>query len=326
MTRVLLVGTASPKRVADRARQMLGTPGLELTILCCHGSGLHSAYAAMPGVEVVPLLARHRARILADLRKRRFDVVHMFWTGERAWRKMKVLALTIPSAQKKVESGDGGIFDLTWKACIRHWQFRRLHPLPSDHWSFLPDTEPDAASRRAGQRILIVQSADPLHVLRALENLRDHPQFCNPEYTLFSRNRPECLKSFSGHPMLHEIIVHSEIRSGWKHWIRLRRERFDGVVFFLTGDPSYWKIKYLPFLLGIHHKLIYNENGDCFFFSVGRWVDLIAHRMGERSRLGVQAGWAYRLRIIVLLLLKAVLLPFRFVWLLWVWVRLRCTA
>jgi hypothetical protein len=98
------------------------------------------------------------------------------------------------------------------------------------------------------------------------------------------------------------------------------------VVVFFTGDPSYWKVKYFVFLLGARLKLIFNENGDCFFFALRPWLGLLAHRMWRKSRPGFRPRWTHQLKALALLLTKLILLPFRFAWLLLVWARLRSTG
>jgi hypothetical protein len=126
--------------------------------------------------------------------------------------------------------------------------------------------------------------------------------------------------------MLERVITHSETRQAWKHLRKLRREHFDVVVVLFTGDPSYWKIKYFAFLLGARHTVIFNENDDCFFFSWGTWLSLLAYRMGARSRPGSQPQWTYRARFFAVCLVKALLFPLRFVWLVLVWLRLRSSG
>ena len=129
-----------------------------------------------------------------------------------------------------------------------------------------------------------------------------------------------------GRDLIDEIRTHTETMDSWSHLRELRKERFDGAVVFFTGDPSYWKIKYFAFFLGARHKVIFNENNDCFFFSVGPWLALIVRRLGERSRLGAGPSRLYQLRPLFFPLLKLVVFPVRFVWLLLVWLRLRLAS
>jgi hypothetical protein len=222
-----------------------------------------------------------------------------------------------------VDSGDGGSFRLTASALARFLIFRCKHPLPSDHWEFVPAP---ASAHYPGEKVLIVQSAEPPHVLQALDRLRERRLFYRPRYALFCRNKPEVVRCFRGHPMIAQLILHTETRNGWQHWRSLRRERFGGMVLFLTGDPSYWKVKCFAFLLGARTKVVFNENNDCFYFTWRAWLKHVAHRMDERSRLGYQPRWAARIGILLFLLLKSLVLPFRFLWLLGVRARLRNAA
>jgi len=174
-----------------------------------------------------------------------------------------------------------------------------------------------------GERVLILQSADPGYLLKALDQLKEKPLFTNPCYTVFCRNRPEVVRSFQGHPMLSRIWTHSEARGSWSHLRDLRRQKFDAMVLFMTGDPSYRKVKLFAFFLGVPlgHTLIFNEGLDCFFFNLDQWRTLVSYRVRERLRSPV--GEHYRTRSLMPLMLKLAILPFRFLWLLLVWLRLR---
>lgn len=327
MTRILLVETAFPQRVRMRAEAILSGcvyPSPELTILCSDNLQTARYLEQIPGAEVIPLWEHQKRRTLSDLRLRSFDVMNVFWTGEKRYRRMKRIALRIPAKVVEVDIGDGSRFRLTWKAFIRHSLFRLRHWLPTDHWQFfVPEPAPAPAPPHLGERVLIVQSAEPQHVLEALKSLNGQPLFRNARYTLFCRNRPEIVRQFDGHPMLYQVITHSESRGSFRHLLALRRERFDAVVLFLTGDPSYWKVKYFAFLVGARNKLIYNENNDCFYFSLRKWLPLVAHRFGERIDAGAQPRWTGQLRILLSLAVKLLAFPFRFAWLLLVWLRLR---
>jgi hypothetical protein len=168
-----------------------------------------------------------------------------------------------------------------------------------------------------------VQSAEPPYILRGLESLRDNPQFKDPSFTIFCRNKPEIVASFQGNHLLHRVVTHLEAQNSFQHLLALRRQRYDAVVLFLTGDPSYWKVKIFAFLLGTRRILIFNEETDCFFFNFHQWLALISHRIRVRPHPGGSSKWGYSARILVSLTLKSVIFPFRFLWLLLVWLRLR---
>jgi len=323
MTRILIVETASPGRVRRKAEEILAGGVYaepQVTILCKDDPVSAAYYGAAPGVSVV----RSQRPALRDLKNQGFDVLLAFWTGEQEYSRMKRKALRLGARRIDIDAGDGSFFRLSWKAWLRFALFRRKHPLPTDHWEFLsPPEQPAAPEHYPGEKILIIQSADPSYVLRALEKMRERPLFSNPRFVLFCRNNPEVTRHFQAHPMIAEVRTHTETRdSGW-HLRRLRRERFDGAVLFLTGDPGYWKIKCFAFLLGTRHKVIFNESGDCFHFTWRAWLSLMAHRLGERSRLGLRPRWPGRVGMLLFLALKVMVLPIRFVWLLLVWLRLR---
>jgi hypothetical protein len=177
-----------------------------------------------------------------------------------------------------------------------------------------------------GERILILQTAEPASVLRALDRLQQAPLFSKPRYTLFCRAFPEVLEQFQNHPMLYETRIHTRTHNSWNHLRSLRRENFDAVVLFLTGDPGYWKVKCFAFLLGARHKVIFNENNDCFYFKWKAWFGLLVHRMASRSKVSAHARWSSQAAVFFLVLIKILLFPFRFAWLLIVWLQLRRSA
>jgi hypothetical protein len=319
MTRILLVETASPKRICHKALQIHNEGALpepEISILCLESSV--PAFQGLPGISLYPFKNRPDGRMLKEINAGNFDVLFVFWTGEEKFRKSKWRALQLKAKETRVVAGDGNEFRLSWKAICRHALFRRKHPLPTDHREF--------AAPKEEERVLIIQSAEPPYVLKALDRLKERPLFDNPTYTIFCRNRKEIVASFSGHCMLSGILTHSEAQDSWNHLRELRRLKFDAIVLLLTGDPSYWKIKYFAPLLGVPLKrlLIFNESMDCFFFNWSQWGALLSHR--TRMQTGQRIGSSHLIRNLLSLVLKSVVLPFRFFWLLLVWLRLRCAG
>lgn len=327
MTRVLVVETASPKRVRRKVEDIVAGriyPRPETTLLCRDDPAGLETYRDLEGLQVVPLARAAERRVVRELRARRWDVVHAFWTGERGYGRMKRLALRMGARRVDIDSGDGGLFRLTWRSLPRYWMFRRRHPLPRDHWEFaVPEPAAEAVPRHAGESVLVIQSAEPEHVLRALERLDAHGVFRNPRYTLFCRDRPEVLRRFADHPSIAEVLTHAEAR-GWRgHLRRLRGAHYDALVLFFTGDPSYRKIKCFAFLLGVRCKYIFNENNDCFEFTWRAWLSFLAHRLAEQARMGSRPGRLRVAALSALVVLKALLVPLRFLYLLLVWLRLR---
>jgi len=327
MTRILLIETASPKRVREKAQQIVKSstyPDPEISILCNEKN--RDKYKALSGAKVHALAGSPRLGAIKDLPRNRFDIMFAFWTGERKYRSWKLLGLRLRAKKTFIIGGDGNEFRLTWKAVCRHSIFRLQHPLPTDHRCYVENVienviESAVENAGIGEKILVIQSAEPEFVFRALERLERKPVFTNPSYTIFCRNRPEILGSFQGNPLFQQVVSHSEARGSWSHLRSLRRQQFAGIVLFLTGDPSYWKVKLFAFLLGSRRILIFNESNDCFFFNLNQWLALISHRMQGRSYQG--SKWSRSMRMPLSLILKSVSLPFRFVWLLLVWLRLR---
>jgi hypothetical protein len=327
MTRILIVETASPKRVCHTALQIRNSGIIsdpEISILCRESNA--RAFQSLTGVQCLPIKSDANSRLSTEFGPGNFDVIYAFWTGEKKYHRMKLLALRLRAKETRIIAGDGNEFRLTWKAIIRHAIFRWRHPLPTDHRDFVSLQEEFTKSRKHRfsdeEQILIIQSAEPPYVLRALERLRATPLFTNPRYTLFCRNRKEIVDSFSGHPMLSRILTHNEAQDSWRHLRELRRQNYDAIILLLTGDPSYRKIKLFAPLLGVplKHLLIFNESADCFFFTWSQLGALISHRM--RSRAEKERG-SHSSHVLLSLVLKSVVLPFRFVWLLLVWLRLR---
>ncbi len=280
-------------------------------------------------------------RMRRCLRAEKYNGIVLVLTGERGYWKIIAFAFLLGVRSKLVFNEHGECFYFSWQAAfslIRHHFKVRPKPtgpnlmiraLTALERQFLHVPRPVPESPRdlyPGERILILQTAEPACVLRALDRLRQAPLFSNPRYTLFCRALPEVVEQFRNHPMLHETRVHTRTHNSWRHLHRLRNENFDAVVLFLTGDPGYWKMKCFAFLIGTRHRVIFNENNDCFYFKWNAWFNLLAHRMAGRSTVTTHSRWSSQAAGISLLLIKILLFPFRFVWLLFVWLQLRRSA
>jgi hypothetical protein len=332
--RILLVETASPKRIyhkIEEIRQVGSYPDPEMAILCRED---HCAvYENLSGVNIYPLLLPEPKGTLAELNQRKFDLVVAFWTGEKKYNRMKLLALRLRARSTLIIGGDGNEFRLTWKSACRHALFRWKHPLPTDHWDFASqpsslETGLNSELFDEKEQVLVIQSAEPIYVLKALDTLKEKSPFQNASYSIFCRNRPEAIERFKVHPMISRLLVHSESRNSMKHLKNLRRIGFDSIVLLMTGDPSYRKVKFFAFLLGVSFNriLIFNEALDCFFFDWNQWFGLIFRRLQAQS-CGRRGLWHHSTsHLLISLILKSALLPFRFVWLLFVWLRLRLSV
>ena len=102
MTRILLIETASPKRVCHKLEQILNTGGLpeagdQHPLSRKQSSGV---FRDQRGITVYPFTGREGHRLPKELDGKKFDVIYAFWTGEKRYRRMKLLALRLkaPSA------------------------------------------------------------------------------------------------------------------------------------------------------------------------------------------------------------------------------------
>src|SRR5687767_2693178 len=183
MTRVLLIQTASAKRLKRSVESILAGrvyPHPEITVLCESHSDVLELSSAFPQIQVIPRGSKGRFAFWRELRRKSFDIVRIFWTGEKKYRSLKLAALGLWPCPTDVESGDGGVFRLTLRAVPRHLIFRWKHPLPTDHWELVPQLE--LSLNYPGERILIIQSAEPPVIFRALEHLQNNHLFHNPRY------------------------------------------------------------------------------------------------------------------------------------------------
>ncbi len=150
MTRILLIETASPKRVREKAQQILKSstyPDPEISILCNEKN--RDKYKALSGAKVHALAGPPRLGAIKDLPRNRFDIMFAFWTGERKYRSWKLLGLRLRAKKTFIIGGDGNEFRLTWKAVCRHSIFRLQHPLPTDHRCYVENMVENAAENVA---------------------------------------------------------------------------------------------------------------------------------------------------------------------------------
>jgi ADP-heptose:LPS heptosyltransferase len=342
--KILIVQSAHPERVLralERLKEGHVFAHPSYTLLCRNRPEILEFFRDHPMLGGIRGHSGVRTawRNLRSLRAEKYDGIVLIFAGESGHWKIKLLAFLLGVHNKLIFKEDNDYFLFTWKAAsslvrqrlasrlevfCRHRMLRMRTWLK---WPFHRRPRPAAPEgeqeRYPGERILILQSAHPPGVLRALDRLGQAPLFHHPRYTLFCRDFPEVRAQFQSHPMLYETRVHTRAQNSWEHLRRLRHEQFDAVVLFMAGDQGYWKIQCFAFLLGARHKVIFNENNDCFYFTWNAWLRLLAHRMGTRSKLSAHPGWSSQFAGLLLFLVKLLLLPFRFAWLLMVWLHLR---
>lgn len=188
------------------------------------------------------------------------------------------------------------------------------------------------------QRVLIMQTAQPSYVKRAMESILAKNILGPARLTLFCRALPDELSQFRDIVWIDEFLVHHETRSALAHLRRIRRERFDVIIAFFSRETSYWKLKLFVFLCRGQRVLVFNEHLGCFYltpstlirFSKARWREWrLRHKQKLGYALGTSQGfipppstvWLTLLRPFHLLL-KIAIFPFRLAYLL-VWTSLK---
>jgi hypothetical protein len=344
--RILVIQSAHPDRVIHALRLLAEKPCFanpKYTLFCSNRPDILEFFRGHPMLSEIRCHEGGRSawRMFRDLRRKRYDGLVLFFSGEPGYWKSRLFAFLLAARNKLIFNENNDCFYFTWGAAAamaRHrigqrcraaastWAGRMRGMLKSPSLLKPRRGKRIPADSYPGERILVLQSAEPRRVLDSFDRMRKSPLFKNPRYTLFCRDFPEVVEQFKRHPMIYEVRSHARTHNSWSHLRRLRNERFDAVVLFLTGDPGYWKIKCFAFLLGARHELIFNENNDCFFFHWRAWAQLLAHRITSRSQVPSHAGGARQAAGFFLILIKLSLFPFRFMWLLMLWGRLRWSA
>jgi ADP-heptose:LPS heptosyltransferase len=240
------------------------------------------------------------------LRRLRFDATVVAFTGERTYLKLKCIPFLLGIPHKLVFNRHYDCF---------FFSLRKLF------------------SYRLGQhaeafgvtRVLIVQTWDEVHTRRMLKRLREGEYFNNPQYYLFTRQ--DTAAAFADDTQLAQILTYPSdagLLDYWKSLRGLRRLRFDAAVVAFTEEPSYSKLKWVPFLAGIPSKLVFNRHYDCFFFTAARflryWVQRYTGPVGSFRSSIPRLLWS-----LFLPLLRCFLFPLRFFYLVTAvtWRRLR---
>src|SRR5262245_7865472 len=119
------------------------------------------------------------------------------------------------------------------------------------------------------QKILILHSAPVKRVEQGILDLRQSGALPAAEITVLSRRDPEAERRFRAYPSVGRVMVRSAGWSPWRDWARLRRERFDGVVVFFTGERGYWKMKAMALGLFPSTARVLVHAGDGEIFELG---------------------------------------------------------
>ncbi|GAB4121839.1 MAG: hypothetical protein Kow001_20130 [Acidobacteriota bacterium] len=192
-----------------------------------------------------------------------FDLV-VFPLTNRGYFRIRRAAWRL-SARKLSADFEGGIGELSgrrlWLAAVRP----PVRPTAEfvEQYSYFPH-------RPLGERVLVVESCHPAQVKQTEESLRHHLRV-RQEVTRIGRE------------------------GVWQAWRAVKGKAFDGALIYDSGEPGYFLVRLIPFLLGIRRILVVNETGD--FFQAG--VRTLAAWMLRRLWLGhMPRLWAPRILLV----------------------------
>ncbi|MBI3940382.1 MAG: hypothetical protein HY315_06070 [Acidobacteria bacterium] len=236
--------------------------------------------------------------ILQEVRKRRFDAAVLVLTRQPHYRSLKWLPFVAGIRHKLIFNRHGDCFFFTLRRFLNYWIGR--------YEGMLGTT-----------RVLVFQTWDEARMKTILERLSGIRLFPKPRYSLITRqDKVQAYASLD--PPLEEIMTYpvgAGLRDYWRSLREIRKKRFDAAVVAFTKEPTFQKLKWLPFLSGIRHKLIFNRHLDCFFFTPGALMSYWAGRqIQDLGTLGTSAPQL--LRPVLLPLARALAFPFRFCYLL----------
>lgn len=307
--RIFVCQSAAPEVIAAGIRRLLAQNifrSPEITVFIREKAAQHPVWQTLgPSITFMthgegwPQAPKQWGR----LRAAAYDAVVVFLTGDPSYRKMKSFAFALGIRRLLIFNEHLDCFFYAPGPFLRFLTNRCLHGVaPSAVLGTNRPTIPE--------RILVLQSAEPEVMAPILETLSERELFYDPQLTLFLRNEERYRAYFADKPYVKQLQMHTRMANAWAHLRRLRGARYDAVILFLTGDPSYWKMKYFAFLCGARRLLIFNENLDCFFFTPRAFLRFLLNRW---RRAGAHASPPLS---VLAKILRPLIFPFRFAYLL----------
>ncbi len=239
---------------------------LPITVFCSEDK--KDFFRAEPGVKAVYTYPANQpwatVRAAFRLRKLNVDVLAGVLTGERSYRLLKVLFLTLPASNRLVLNRD-----------LKGFYLRRLNPFSL------------VQLLRVGSRrcILLLQTAEDSAVLRALEKARD-PKVTRPApIVIFCRQDKKDL--FASIPGVEAVYTY-EPKKRWRA-IRTLVQLFgldvEVAIGLFTGESIFRLQKLLFFLLPTRNRLVFNHNLDCYYLNRSTFWSLFRseEKLGQLS-------------------------------------------
>ena len=131
-------------------------------------------------------------------------------------------------------------------------------------------------------RILFLQSGSPESALRCLEVLQT--AVFTDVRLLYITPTTHAAPARTNLPSDTEVVVTgNSLVELLSLRALIRRADFESCVLMLTGEPGFRRFKLFGLTLWHHHLLVFNENGDCFFFSFGKMSRHLLWRLREKT-------------------------------------------
>jgi ADP-heptose:LPS heptosyltransferase len=288
---VLLIQTTDAAFVADYVSKILPRLGLarpSINLLCSRDEAarwrsLHPDWRCWIAESKQGFFT-----LAGELRRQKFDAAIAFFTGDKKFNRLKLLLMATGARQKI--------------AVNEHMQFlpARLGSLLYLNWQSMRHRSAGKGLDHAVTRVLFVQTWDTERTLIVLKHLREIAPFYKPKYTLLTRE--DHAPAFSNVPPIDEILsypVDSGVKAQLKMLRTIRDKCFDGVIVTFTEEPSFRKLKLLPFVLSIRYKLIFNRHYDCFFLTPAKFAAYTAKLSAHRYQRLFRHGRGYNKVVIV---------------------------
>ncbi|MDA2926239.1 hypothetical protein MYX78_03230 [Acidobacteria bacterium AH-259-G07] len=254
--RLLLVQTETPLYVSHaigKLKEKKLFPRSEIILLCREAD--RSEFDSNSQIDQILTYSGGRLwnnfQLWKEIKKLDADMVCAIFSGRPYFKKAKLLFFFLPVRRHLVFNARLDCYDLSPRTFF--WIFRKV-PL-------LFETE------EISHRVVLLQTEhrqDTRSALSVLSNPRIVPKarisvFCAEDSRNIFESLPEVEKVFTWNR--HKLL--KSLRAAW----RMARFHPDVLAAIFSGRPVFRKQKLLFFLLPARHRLVFNENLDCFYLS-----------------------------------------------------------
>ena len=226
-------------------------------------------------------------KIRRTIRENRCDSAIVFFTGQPIYRGLKALPLLTGLRRILVVTADG--YRYTSPKSLPRFlaQWRQLRPGNLIRHSLQPEKWSAEGNNDSASEVLLLQTESPRLTHRARKRLLAGGIVKQDGTALFC-NRDQ-LESFAGRPGISQIYGYRKRRLG--HNLRLLAslliQRHDVVAAIFSGRPIFRLQKLLFFLLPARHRLVFNENLDCYYLKGNRFSQFLQLPKRERRPVSI---------------------------------------